>query len=500
LNNPHVASGLSSENVKWAFTSSHGGFWIPLTWLSFMVDSQLQGLNAGFYHVTNLVFHIFNTLLLFLVFRRMTGDIWRSGFVAALFAVHPVHVESVAWVSERKDLLFAFFWILTMWSYHRYASKPGPRRYAVVVFLFIAGLMSKPMIVTLPFVLLLLDYWPLNRFQSKTHQRPGEERPFKTTRNIVLEKVPLLLLSVGASALTFVLQRAHGAVSSIESAPILERILQVPLSYAKYMINMLWPQDLTAVYPYTPDTPVWQITASFLLLGSISWLAVSQLNKRPYLVVGWLWFLGTLVPVIGLIKIGSHAIADRYTYMTFVGLYIMIAWGVPDILGQFRHKRTALASTAIAVMLIFVMMAKNQTRHWINSVQLFSHAIQVNPNTFLAHRNLGLALSVRGDLDQAAAHFKEALRINPGSAKCYNDLGTVFLIQGRLADSMVFFEKALQYWPDYPKAHNNLGLVLMAQKQYAAAATHFRAALKTSPNFKRARKNLQKSIAAMASN
>ena len=264
------------------------------------------------------------------------------------------------------------------------------------------------------------------------------------------------------------------------------------------MIKLLWPQDLAAVYPYAPAIPGWQIIVSCLVLGFIFWLVFRQMSKRPYLAIGWLWFLGTLVPVIGLIKFGSHAMADRYTYMTFVGLYIMMAWGIPEILSQLRHKKSVRASTATAVIFIFVMIARNQTRHWIDSVQLFSHVIQVNPDTFSAQRNLGLVLSYRGDLDQAAAHFKEALRINPRSAKCYNDLGTVFMIQGRLADSTVFFEKALQYRPDYPKAHNNLGLVLMAQKKYAEATSHFQAALKTNPDFKLARRNLQKSTAAMA--
>ncbi len=500
LNNPHVSRGLNSENVAWAFSSSHGGFWIPLTWLSYMVDSQLHGLNAGYYHVTNLILHILNTLLLFAVFRLMTGNLWQSGFIAALFAVHPVHVESVAWVSERKDLLFALFWILTMWSYHRYVCKPSFRRYGIVLLFFVAGLMSKPMIITLPLVLLLLDYWPLERLRSAVGQPAGAARPSRTAATIVLEKVPLILMSFGASVLTFTLQKAHGAVSAIDSAPMVQRILQIPVSYVKYMIKMVWPRDLTAVYVYSPTIPIWQIAGSCLLLGLFFVLAMKHLKKHPYLAVGWLWFLGTLVPVIGLVKIGSHAMADRYTYMTFVGLYIMIAWGIPDLLRPFRKKKFALVSASAALIVILMLIAGNQTRHWVNSVQLFSHAINVNPDNFLAHRNIGLALSYRGDLDRAIGHFKQALRINPASARCYNDIGTVFMVKGRYAESIGYFEKALYYQPDYSKAHNNLGMVLMVQEKYGQAAIHFEAALKSNPGFKLAQHNLQKANTALARN
>ncbi len=500
LQNPFVARGLSADNVKWAFFSSHGGFWIPLTWLSYMGDSQLHGLNAGYYHVTNLIFHILNTLLVFAVFRQMTGDLWRSGFVAALFAVHPVHVESVAWVSERKDLLFAFFWLLTIWCYQRYAQLPSLWRYAFVILTFIAGLMSKPMMVTLPFVLLLLDYWPLSRIQLKNIPAPGAGYPTYSTVKLIWEKVPLIMLSLGVSGLTFVLQQAHGAVSSIESSPIGQRIEHILVSYTKYIFKMLWPQDLTAVYPYSAVIPIWQIAGSGLLLGLFSLLVFKNLAKSPYLVTGWLWFLGTLVPVIGLVKIGSHAMADRYTYVTFIGLYMLIAWGIPEILGRFKRKRLALATIAMGVIVTGMMIARNQTTHWVNSVRLFSHVIEINPHSFLAQRNLGLALSYGGELDRAVGHFEKALKLDPSSARCYNDIGTYYLVKGRYDESIGYFKKALHFQSEYPKAHNNLGLALMAQKQYAAAAYHFQAALKTNPNFRLARQNLQKANTALARN
>lgn len=498
LNNPYTSRGLSSENVKWAFSSSHGGFWIPLTWLTYMVDSQLHGLDAGYYHMTNLIFHILNTLLLFAVFRQMTGDIWRSGFVAALFAVHPVHVESVAWVSERKDLLFAFFWLLTMWRYHHYAKQPCIRRYSVVALFFAAGLMSKPMMVTLPCALLLCDYWPLRRLQFNRDPHSDGAYPKVSLIRAVLEKVPLIILSIAASTLTFVQQHAHGAVSSIDNTPLSLRMANVLVSYMKYMANLLWPHDLTAIYPYPAAIPIWQTAGALLLLGFISFLAIKHWARHPYFAMGWLWFLGTLVPVIGIVKFGSHAMADRYTYVTFIGLYIMIAWGGGQLLSRCPYKKMVFVSVAAAIIAVLGITAKVQASYWRNSIQLFQHAVEVTRDNFLAHRNLGLALSYHGKLDEALGHFKKALRIRPTSARCYNDIGTYFMIKGRYDESIGYFKNALQLRPNFPKAHNNLGLVLMAQGKYEDAASHFESALESDPDFKPARRNLKKAITSLA--
>ena len=275
--NPHVTGGLSFASIKWAFTKSHGGFWIPLTWISYMIDCQLHGLNAGDYHMTNLIFHVLNTLLLFGVMRRMTGDIWRCGLVAALFAVHPVHVESVAWVAERKDLLFAFFWLLTMWSYQYYVKQPCIMRYLPILLLFSAGLMSKPMIVTLPFVLMLIDFWPLRRLQLKKSGPSDAGSPGLPLIYLVLEKAPLLILSLCASVLTFILQQSHGALSSLKTSPITDRVANGLVSYVKYLAKMIWPHDLAVMYPYPHSIPLWQIAGSFLLLGLITFLVIKQL-------------------------------------------------------------------------------------------------------------------------------------------------------------------------------------------------------------------------------
>ena len=495
--NPFVAGGLKSENIKWAFLNSHGGFWIPLTWLSYMIDSQLHGLQPGYYHMTNLIFHICNTLLLFFIFRQMTGDVGRSWFVAALFAVHPVHVESVAWVSERKDLLFAFFWLLTMGSYCYYIRRPGLSRYCLVILFFIAGLMSKPMIVTLPFVLLLLDYWPLRRLRFKGFARVETAFPKSSPAKIVFEKVPLIILSFGAGVLTLLMQQAHGAVSSLENFPISHRISNALVSYLKYMVKMIWPQDLTAVYPYPASIPLWQIVGTCLLMILLTFLIIKQFAKHPYLTIGWLWFLGTLIPVIGIIKIGSHAMADRYTYMTFVGLYIIVAWGIPEIFSRFGVRKIVLGTAAAVVIGVLMLTAKNQTSTWTNSIRLFTHAIEVTENNYLAHRNLGLALAYHGELNPALVHFLKALEINPKSARSYNDIGTCFMINGKLEEATSYFKKALYLRPNFPEAHNNLGLVLMAGKKYSDAAGHFREALRADPDFKSARQNLQKVTATI---
>ncbi|MGB5747187.1 MAG: tetratricopeptide repeat protein [Desulfobacterales bacterium] len=496
-NNPHFNRGLRSESIKQAFSQAHGGFWIPLTWVSYMIDSQLYGMKPGGYHMTNVLFHILNTLLVFTVFRKMTGNLWRSGFIAAMFAVHPLHVESVAWVAERKDLLFAFFWLLTMWGYLHYVRQPGIKRYLPVLLFFSAGLMAKPMIVTLPFVLSLLDYWPLKRIDFQKISRPNTINPVMPVTRLVLEKLPLLTMAVFVSILTYTQQKSFGDITSLKTSPIVDRFANAFISYVKYIANLIWPRDLTVLYPYPNAWPIWQAAGSCLMLGLLSGLVIKYFRKYPYLIVGWLWFLGTLVPVIGIIQFGAQPMADRYTYVTFIGLYIMIAWGIAELLGNWRYKKVVLASATTVILLALMISARTQTAYWTNSIRLFNHAIEVTRDNFLAHRNLGLALSYRGELDKALGHFKTALRINPKSARSYNDIGTYLMLKGRYDDSMGYFQKALYLQPDFPKAHNNLGLVLMSKKNYAEAAGHFQAALLADPDFKSARHNLEKAIAAL---
>jgi tetratricopeptide (TPR) repeat protein len=496
-NNPHFNRGLRSEGIKAAFTQGHGGFWIPLTWVSYMIDSQLYGMKPGGYHMTNILFHILNTLLVFTVFRKMTGDLWRSGFIAAMFAVHPIHVESVAWVAERKDLLFAFFWLLTMWSYLHYVRQPGIKRYLPVFLFFSAGLMAKPMIVTLPFVLLLLDYWPLKRLKIQKFSQPEAINPEISISRLVLEKLPLLILAVFVSILTYTQQKSFGDITSLNTSPVVDRFAGAFISYAKYIANMIWPRDLTVLYPYPDAWPFWQVAGSCLMMGLLSGLVIKYFRKHPYLIVGWLWYLGTLVPVIGIIQFGAQPMADRYTYITFIGLYIMIAWGIPELLGNWRYKKVVLASATTVILLALIIGARTQTAYWTNSIRLFSHVIEVTGNNFKAHRNLGLSLAYHGRMDEALHHFNRALRINPNSAKCYNDVGTYMMLKGNYIDAVVYFEKALQLQPNFSKVHNNMGLVLMSQKNFPEAAAHFRKALRADPGFKSARHNLEKAIAAL---
>jgi len=383
-------------------------------------------------------------------------------------------VESVAWVAERKDLLFAFFWLLTMWGYLHYVRQPGIKRYLLVLLFFSAGLMAKPMIVTLPFVLLLLDYWPLKRLQIPRTGQPDTINPVIPVTRLVLEKLPLLIPTVFISILTYTQQKSFGDITSLKTSPIVDRFANAFLSYVKYIAHMIWPRDLTVLYPYPNTWPFWQVAGACLVLGLFSGLVIKYFRKHPYLVVGWLWYLGTLVPVIGIIQFGAQPMADRYTYITFIGLYIMIAWGIPELLGNWRYKKIVLASVTTFILMGLIIGARAQTAYWTNSIRLFNHAIEVTRDNYLAHRNLGLALSYRGELDQALGHFKKALRINPKSARSYNDIGTYHMLKGQYDDSIGYFRKALYFQPNFPKAHNNLGLVLRAKKNMRRPSAIFK--------------------------
>lgn len=337
--NPHVQAGLTLDSITWAFTSTRASNWHPLTWLSHMLDCQIYGMNPGQHHLTNVLFHILNTLLLFFVFMRMTKDLWQSGFVAALFALHPLHVESVVWLAERKDVLSTFFWMLTLWSYVRYVERSGLNRYLPVLFFFILGLMAKPMLVTLPFVLLLLDYWPLKRFRLGSSEDGQDCRPERFYLGFIWEKIPLFLLSAGSSVITYMVQKSSGAVSTLAVIPVHVRIANAIVSYVSYIGKMIWPHNLTILYPYLKSIIYWQVVGAGLLLAVITVVVFRMMKTKPYVAVGWFWFLGTLVPVIGLVQVGLQAMADRYTYVPLIGLFIMVAWGVPDILGKWRYKK-----------------------------------------------------------------------------------------------------------------------------------------------------------------
>ena len=426
--NPMVQNGLTSTSVVWAFTSGYASNWHPLTWISHMVDCQLYGLNPQGHHLTSLLFHIFNVLLLFLVLRNITGAVWRSAVVAALFAWHPLHVESVAWVAERKDVLSTFFWLLTMLAYARYAEESkvqSPKSkvyYGLALVCFALGLMAKPMLVTLPFLLLLLDFWPLRRIYDPDAKACGAGLRFTiyeptdlqtassfkapsgplasptshksqiTYRKLILEKVPFLLLAIASSVVTFLVQKTGGAVASLEALSFGQRIANALVSYIRYLGKMVWPRDLAVFYPIHHAWAAWQWAGAGLLIVAISVLAIAMIRQRPYFSVGWFWYLGTLVPVIGLIQVGGQSMADRYTYMPLVGIFIIFSWGMADLLGRGQLRRMNLAwAVIVPVLVACLMVTRSQTSYWKDSITLFRHAIAVTTDNTLAHVDLGRA-------------------------------------------------------------------------------------------------------------
>ena len=408
-NNEYVKAGFTRDSVGWALTTSYNSNWHPMTWLSHMLDAQLFGPNSKGHHLTNLLFHIANVLLLFLVLLRMTGALWQSGFVAALFALHPLNVESVAWVAERKNVLSTFFWLLTMWAYIRYAQKTNLKRYSLVILFFAMGLMSKPMLVTLPFVLLLLDYWPLRRLQS--------DRRTAISR-LVYEKIPLLVLVAGSVVTTLTVQKMGGALGSLNAFPIQERVINALVSYWLYLQKMIWPGGLAIFYAHPENTlSVWKGLATAALLALVTTAAIRLARRAPYFAVGWFWYLGTLIPVIQLVQTGSIAMADRYAYVPLIGIFIIIAWGLPELLAKWRLRSRILTIAAGIWISTLMLMTWNQVSHWKNSITIFSHAIEVTdieyPDFLLAHNNLANALLAEGRTGKAISHYKMAINLMP---------------------------------------------------------------------------------------
>ncbi len=444
VRNPHVQAGITLDGIAWAFASTHASNWHPLTWLSHMLDVQFWGMNPGGHHLTSLLFHVVNTLLLFFVFNRMTRCLWQSGVMAALFALHPLHVESVAWVAERKDLLSTFFWLLTMHYYFKYTENPGIRQYAPVLLVFILGLMAKPMLVTLPFVLLLLDFWPLNRMSRFSLPK------------LIWEKIPLFIAAGLSSAATFIVQQRSGAMSSLDVYPLSVRMANALLAYMDYIRNLVWPVRLAVLYPHPGMPPLGQVVWAGVLLAGISWLIIRNWKQQPYLLVGWLWYLGTLVPVIGLVQVGQQALADRYTYVPLIGLFIIGAWGIPDLLARSRHRIFTLSILALAVFPLLTMTTRLQTGYWRNSITLFGHALEVTADNQVAHNNLGNALAARGRLNEALIHFSAAIQIQPNNPISLNNMGAALMLKNENEKALRLFEKVLKIRPDHPEALKNL--------------------------------------------
>ena len=468
--NPHVLNGLTFDNIIWAFTTGHAANWHPLTWLSLMLDCQLFGPSPAGFHLTNLFFHIANTLLLFLVLKQLTNAIWQSAFVAALFALHPLHVESVVWVAERKDVLSTFFWLLAMLAYVRYVRQPNAARYLLVLLIFALGLMAKPMLVTLPFVLLLLDYWPFQR---------------KISRRLLAEKIPFFALSVISSVITFLVQRSSGAVSDIDTLSLNNRIANALLSYAEYMGKMLWPINLAAFYPFNPAAsfPFWQTAACALLLLGISVFVVYLGRNQRYLFLGWFWFVVTLVPVIGIVQVGRQAYADRYTYIPYIGLFIMLAWSLPQLLSKWPQRKIALGLSMIIVLTTLGICAYRQTSHWKNSFTLFSHAIEVTQNNYIACNNLGAAYDDIGRWPEAIKSYNQAIIFNPNYLIAYNNIGNVYTKLGRYTEAIEVYKNAIRIKPDYAEAHYNLGIAYGNLGRNTEAIEAYKNAIRIRPNY-----------------
>src|SRR5438876_2748355 len=490
-----IQGGLTLKGIALAFTSPDARNWHPLTTSSHMLDCQLYGLKAGGHHATNVVLHTIAVLLLFRVLRQMTGAVWKSATVAALFAVHPLHVESVAWVSERKDVLSAVFFFLMLDAYFRYTRAPSITRYLVVAVLFAAGLMSKPMLVSAPVILLLLDYWPLRRFEQLSSRKDrgkiaksGDQ--WRLARDLFLEKVPLLVLSAGACVITFVLQkRATGAIPPL---PLLWRVQNAVASYVIYVWKTLWPTRLAVFYPHPNDTlATWEVMLAIGLLLAITVAAIVFRRERPYLFTGWFWYLGMLVPVIGLIQVGEQGHADRYTYLPHIGLFVLAVWLAADVIAVSEFRSRLAAGSAIVIIGALAWTAFIQTSYWRNSETLWTHALAVTDDNDVAHNNLGYLCVDRGELDKAISHFGSAARIRSGKRDPHYDVGSAF-VQMNLADAlarkglpdeaMVHYEEAIRLQPYYADAYYNRGNVLFAKGRTEEAISDWEKALELQPN------------------
>ncbi|MBI3939494.1 MAG: tetratricopeptide repeat protein [Acidobacteria bacterium] len=486
--NRQVQEGLSGAGLRWALTTTHGANWHPLTWLSHMLDCQLFGLNPGGHHLTSLLFHLANTVLLFLVLTQTTGALGRSAIVALLFAIHPLHVESVAWVAERKDVLSTFFWMLTLLAYTAYARRPSPGRYLRVAVAFVAGLMSKPMLVTLPFVLLLLDYWPLGRYSL--HAAPFGRQSW-TAWKLIREKIPLFVLSAISSFITIAAQRSWGAVQTLEDLSLGARLANVIVSYAKYAQKMTWPAKLAAFYPHPGHSiPLWQVGVALLLLLCATAFILRAAARVPYLAVGWFWYLGTLVPVIGFVQVGGQAMADRYSYVPLIGLFIILAWGATQLVEKRVYGRAMLRASAGVLISALAVCTWFQVGYWRDTATLFDHAIRAVPDNYLAYNNLGYLLAQEGRLDEAIAQYSEALKIRPRYVHAHNNIGAALAAKGRVDEAMEHYAAALQIRPGQTEAHVNVGIELASRGNVNEAIAQFALALRFDPNDAKAHYNL----------
>ena len=530
--NPHVQAGLTSDNVIWAFCTGYASNWHPLTWLSLMLDRELSGPGPAGPHFTNLLFHLANTVLLFLLLRHLSGTTWQSAFVAALFALHPLHVESVAWISERKDVLSTFFGLLALWAYACYAQRvtsdkwqvtrtekvvplPASSRvtchlslfYGLALFFFALGLMSKPMLVTLPLAMLLLDWWPLQRVASgrwqvtRTGERmssagcrvPGTPAPASqllTFSRLILEKIPFFVLSAISCVVTFIAQQKGGAVVKLARIPMTGRIENAFVSYARYLDKTLWPAPLANPYPHPGHWEFPLVIYSVALVAGLSAIAVLFARRFPFFFTGWFWFAGTLVPAIGLVQVGGAAMADRYSYLPLIGVFIVLVWGVGAVCASWRVPGPLIIFLAAIILTACAWRTRDQSGYWKNSGTLFRHTLAVTKNNYVACNDLGTWLSGNGQVAEAMDYFRKSLQIKPDNPDALYNLGNAFAKLGNWDEAINNYQRALQITPNQPDVLDNLGFALAAKKQFADAVVCFEAALKLNPDYADAHNNL----------
>ncbi|MGA3267271.1 MAG: tetratricopeptide repeat protein [Verrucomicrobiota bacterium] len=512
--NPVVEQGVTLDGIGWAFTHSVAENWHPLTIMSYMLDAGFYGVNPGGYHLTNVLLHTAAVILLFLVLKEMTGALWPSAFVAAVFAIHPLRVESVAWIAERKDVLSGVFFMLTLWAYVRYVQRPavpasastlhpdircrGSRYYWLAVVFFALGLMSKPMLVTLPFILLLLDYWPLDHLAPTSHVGVQSFRtsPRQPMSGLLVEKIPFFVLSAATCVIAVLTQEQ--AATAIQGLTFASRIGNALMAYAAYLGQMIYPAGLAVFYAHPGNQPsVCKVGLAVLVLLIISAGVLAGRRRHPYLLVGWLWYLGMLVPVIGLMQVGIQGRADRYTYLPQIGLYILVAWGAVELCGAWRYRWALLGSTAGVILAGLLMAAYVQTGYWKDGVTLWRHTLACTPENYWTQYSLGIALVYQGQLDEAIPHYERALQLKPDFADACVNLGNVLARQGKWGEAVQDYERALQLKPDYAKAEYNLGNALTGQGQLAEAVQHYERALQLTPHYAEAEINLGNALAAL---
>ena len=503
MENSNIQSGITLAGIRWAFSTRYADLWNPLVWLSLMFDYQLHGLNAGGYHLTNLILHVMSALLLFWLFNRMTGAIWRSAFVAALFALHPLHVESVAWIAERKDVLSAFFWMLTLCLYVYYTEKPVIRRYLLVLLCFACALMSKPMVITLPVVMILLDYWPLNRLESRKivtnmpevlpvstneEKKKNKSEKEELNQNIsqpdnqkisepkiagiiplwqLKEKTPFFILSAVMIIITLYTPNTNEMSDlSLKHLPLVSRLTNAPVAFVTYLEKTFWPHDMAVFYPFSDQIPLWQVVGASLLILIITTFIIVMIKRLPYLFVGWMWYAITIAPVIGIIQISvtaPYAMADRYHYLPSIGLAVMLAWGIPLLLQIVGVRKKILFSIMMVVLCLLAVSAWMQCGYWKNSIILFNHTLQVTKNNWFAYHNMGTALSAEGEIEDAVNNYSEAIRIFPNYSNAYNNRGNAYSILGQYQQAINDFNKAIHIRPNYAEAYNNYGSAYLLQ-------------------------------------